>query len=141
MNNKGEGNTIGIFILFIVATLVIIVYFNPNILGNDNDEPVDIVYDSEITNEKFNWFKSQYEEIQSVEIQIDNIQDRLEDFKGRYETDLSAKEHLQRFEMMFQSQVIEYENLVDEYNKRSALEDKSLFQERLPKTITKRWSS
>jgi len=89
----------------------------------------------------YEWFKTQYEKIQANRNQIQNLKDSLASFKETYGNvttwDYITKEEYNRLNTMYIGLQNQDENLVAEYNARSKMANRNIFDDKLPMNVDK----
>jgi len=146
MNKKGSV-WIGVAIIFGLISLSLLFKFwlGPAIFFKQVDsahEIVDKTYDADNAIYNYEWFKTQYEKIQAAERQIDNTNMQLDDFQDMYgepkEWDIATKQEYQRTKTVLLGQKNHYESLVADYNARSKMANRNIFQNKLPFNVDKK---
>lgn len=148
MNNKGSMNiVIGILVAIILigGGLVFKFWLAPTIFLAQVDsahEIIDKTYDADNALYNYEWFKSQYEKIDAAEKQIDNTHMEVDDYKDMYgdptEWDWQTKQDYSQLRTTFLGQKNHYESLVADYNARSKMANRNIFQNGLPFDVDKK---
>ena len=103
---------------------------------------IDKTYDAENAIYNYEWFKTQYEKILAAEIQINNTAKQVSEFKEMYgdpkEWEWSTQEEYSRLSVTLLGQKNQYELLVAEYNARSQMANRNIFQDKLPFNVDKK---
>lgn len=149
MNKRGSGG----WIAFGVITVIVIIAFStlfhfwlgPKIFFKQVDTAHDIIdktYTAENAIYNYEWFKTQYEKIQSSEKQIGNTVLSIDDFKEMYgdpkDWDYIDKEEYARLKTVLLGQKNFYEQLVADYNARSNMDNRDIFKDKLPFDVEKK---
>lgn len=102
---------------------------------------VDKTYDADNAIYNYEWFKTRYEEIGASERQIQNTINEIDSFKETFgdasEWDWQTKSDYSRLTTIKLGQVNHYESLVAEYNARSKMANRNVFEDKLPMSVDK----
>ena len=148
MNKKAQGGLAAIIIiLLIVATIgsVAIGYLVKAGMINlgvkqkmaeidSADKIIDKTYDADNAIYNYEWFKTQHEKIIAAEKQIENTKFEMDSMKEMYgepkDWDFQTKQSYQILQAQFLGQKNQYENLVADYNARSKMANRNIFQDK-----------
>jgi hypothetical protein len=102
---------------------------------------IDKTYKADNAIYNYEWFKTQYEKIQANRNQIQNLKDSLASYKETYGNvntwDYVVKEEYNRLNTMYIGLQNQDENLVAEYNARSKMANRNIFDDKLPMNVDK----
>ncbi len=103
---------------------------------------IDKTYDADNAVYNYEWFKMQYEKIQANRNQIQVMIDSLAEFKQTYggnatDWDYETKQEYNRLNTIKIGLMNQEENLVAEYNARSKMANREIFQDKLPLSVDK----
>ena len=144
---KRKGNTIIVLSVIILVLVSSMFYFwlGPKIFFKQVDVAHDIVdqtYTAENAIYNYEWFKIQFEKISESEIQIDNTMMQKDEFKDLYgnvsKWDWTTKEEYNRLSTTLLGQKNHYELLIADYNARSKMANKNIFDGKLPFNVDKK---
>lgn len=97
---------------------------------------IDITYDAENAIYNYEWFKTQYEDIQATERIIGNTKVEMDAYKELYGNasgwDWQTKQDYNSLQGKYLGQQNFYEDLVAEYNARSKMANREIFKDKLP---------
>jgi predicted signal transduction protein with EAL and GGDEF domain len=97
---------------------------------------IDKVNDPDNAIYNYEWFKSQYAKIGAIREQIKNTNDSLADFRATYggvsTWDYVTKEEYNRQRTVLLGLENQENNLVADYNSRSAMANRNIFKDKLP---------
>lgn len=101
------------------------------------DAIIEKTYDADNAIYNYEWFKTQYEKIDANRRQIKNTVDAIAEFKNTYGNnasgwDSATKVEYNRLNTIKNGLVNQDENLVAEYNARSKMANRAIFQDKLP---------
>ena len=146
-NKKGITGIIIAVIMTVVIIFSVVGYFwlAPKIFFKQVDtahEIIDQTYTANNAIYNYEWFKTQYEKIQTTEKQIDNTMMLKDDFKELYGEastwDFTTKESYSRLQTTLLGQKNHYESIVAEYNARSKMANRNIFKDTLPFNVDKK---
>ena len=105
-------------------------------------EIIDKTNDADNAIYNYEWFKTQHEQIQVMERQIKISEQEIDDHKDLYGTDANAwgystKDEYSRLKSIRAGQDMQYEKLVGDYNARSKMANRNIFQDKLPLHVDK----
>ena len=102
---------------------------------------IDKTYDAENAIYNYEWFKSQYEDIQATERIIANTKAQMDSYKELYGNasswDWQTKQDYNSLQSKFLGQQNYYEDLVAKYNARSKMANRAVFKDELPFFVDK----
>lgn len=95
------------------------------------------VHDADNAINNYEWFKTQKQKIDQKKRQIQNVQDEIQRFENTYGEDPSewsrtAQQRYSRLNSRLTGQQQMYEKLVADYNARTSMENRNLFNDSLP---------
>ena len=152
MNKKGQWWIVPLFIIGIIAIVTLGYMIKAGIINfgfkqqmaqiDSAGRIIDKTYDAENAIYNYEWFKTQYEKILAAEKQINNTAQQVTEFKEMYgdpkEWEWSIQEEYSRLSATFLGQKNHYEQLVAEYNARSQMANRNIFQDKLPFNVDKK---
>ena len=152
-NKKGTLGTLGIILLVIVICAVVVgsIYYIKYLLlpvkvvTNQIDSAgniIDKTYNADNAIYNYEWFKTQYERILANRNNIETQKQALLDFKELYgndakEWDYFTKEEYNRLNTIYIGLMNQDENLVADYNARSKMANRNIFNDKLPMNVDK----
>ena len=102
---------------------------------------IDATYDPDAAIYNYEWFKTQYEDIQATERIIQNTDDQMDEYKEMYRHtsnwDWQTKQDYNSLQKKFLGQQNYYEDLVANYNARSKMANREIFKDKLPLHVDK----
>jgi len=102
---------------------------------------IDQTYDPDAAIYNYEWFKTQYEDIQATERIIQNTDIQMDDYKEMYgnasDWDWQTKQDYNSLQKKFLGQQNYYEDLVANYNARSKMANREIFKDKLPLHVDK----
>ena len=102
---------------------------------------IDKTYDADSAIYNYEWFKTQYEDIQATERIINNTKDEMYIYKEMYGNtstwDWQTKQDYNALQKVCLGQQNYYEDLVAEYNARSKMANREIFKDKLPLHVDK----
>jgi len=95
------------------------------------------VQDADYAINNYEWFKTQKAKIDQKKAQIQNVRDELKRFyesngKNASNWDYSQKQRHQRIQTRLTGQQQMYQKLVADYNARSSMQTRNVFEDKLP---------
>lgn len=97
---------------------------------------IDKTYDADNAIYNYEWFKTQYEDIQATERIIKNTKTEMDVYKELYgnvsDWDWQTKQDYNSLQKKYLGQQNYYEDLVAEYNARSNMANREIFKDKLP---------
>lgn len=109
------------------------------------EETIEQTMDAEKAIEDYEWFRTQYREIEAQRNQVDNAYDARERFYGTYGEDpdewsRTTKEDYSAIEKRITGNQNQLENLVADYNARSDMANREVFKCHLPYQVDDRFA-
>jgi len=102
---------------------------------------IDKTYDADNAIYNYEWFKTQYEDIQATERIIGNTKTEMDAYKEMYGNvsgwDWQTKQDYNSLQKKYLGQQNYYEDLVAEYNARSNMANREIFKDKLPLHVDK----
>lgn len=102
---------------------------------------IDKTYNADNAIYNYEWFKTQYEDIQATERIIKNTDTEMNAYKEMYGNvsnwDWQTKQDYNSLQKKFLGQQNYYEDLVAEYNARSNMANREIFKDKLPLHVDK----
>ena len=102
---------------------------------------IDRTYDADNAIYNYEWFKTQYEDIQATERIIGNTKTEMDAYKELYgnasDWDWQTKQDYNSLSGKYLGQQNYYEDLVAEYNARSKMANREIFKDKLPFHVDK----
>lgn len=102
---------------------------------------IESVYDADNAIYNYEWFKTQYEDIQATERIISNTKVEMDAYKELYGNastwDWQTKQDYNSMSGKYLGQQNYYESLVAEYNARSKMANREIFKDKLPLHVDK----
>ena len=102
---------------------------------------IDKTYDADNAIYNYEWFKTQYEDIQATERIIRNTKTEMDAYKELYGNvsgwDWQTKQDYNSLQKKYLGQQNFYEDLVAEYNARSNMANREIFKDKLPLHVDK----
>lgn len=102
---------------------------------------IESVYDADNAIYNYEWFKTQYEDIQATERIISNTKVEMDAYKELYGNastwDWQTKQDYNSMLGKYLGQQNYYESLVAEYNARSKMANREIFKDKLPLHVDK----
>lgn len=103
---------------------------------------IDMTYDADNAVYNYEWFKTQYEQINALEKQIRISEQEVIDHKELYGEDANTwsfgtKDEYSRLKSISSGQKMQYENLIADYNARSKMANRNIFIDKLPLHVDK----
>jgi len=102
---------------------------------------IDKTYDADNAIYNYEWFKTQYEDIQATERIIRNTKIEMDAYKEMYGNvsgwDWQTKQDYNSLQKKYLGQQNFYEDLVAEYNARSNMANREIFKDKLPLHVDK----
>lgn len=102
---------------------------------------IDKTYDADSAIYNYEWFKTQYEDIQATERIIRNTKTEMDAYKEMYGNvsiwDWQTKQDYNSLQKKYLGQQNYYEDLVAEYNARSNMANREIFKDKLPLHVDK----
>ena len=102
---------------------------------------IDKTYNADNAIYNYEWFKTQYEDIQATERIIKNTDTEMDAYKEMYGNvsnwDWQTKQDYNSLQKKFLGQQNYYEDLVAEYNARSNMANREIFKDKLPLHVDK----
>lgn len=102
---------------------------------------IDRTYDADNAIYNYEWFKTQYEDIQATERIIGNTKTEMDAYKVLYGNvsgwDWQTKQDYNSMSGKYLGQQNYYEDLVAEYNARSKMANREIFKDKLPLHVDK----
>lgn len=102
---------------------------------------IDKTYDADNAIYNYEWFKTQYEDIQATERIIKNTKTEMDAYKELYgnasDWDWQTKQDYNSLQKKYLGQQNYYEDLVAEYNARSNMANREIFKDKLPLHVDK----
>lgn len=102
---------------------------------------IDRTYDADNAIYNYEWFKTQYEDIQATERIIGNTKTEMDAYKELYGNasgwDWQTKQDYNSMSGKYLGQQNYYEDLVAEYNARSKMANREIFKDKLPLHVDK----
>lgn len=102
---------------------------------------IDKTYDANNAIYNYEWFKTQYEDIQATERIISNTKTEMDAYKEMYGNvsgwDWQTKQDYNSLQKKYLGQQNYYEDLVAEYNARSNMANREIFKDKLPLHVDK----
>lgn len=137
---------IGLVAMIGIAVLLVLTFWlAPHIFVAEVDSAHDIIdktYDADNAIYNYEWFKSRHEKIKATEKQIDNVAIQVDEFKSDYgepkEYDWQTKQEYNRIKTNFVGLKNHYEDIVAEYNAKSKMANRNIFQNKLPYSVDKK---
>jgi hypothetical protein len=153
LNKKGQtGIIIGIIILVILGSAALYgisygikyLWLKPKTITTQIDSAskiIDKTYNADNAIYNYEWFKNQYEKIQANRQQVQNTIDQIKEFKVTYGNstnwDSDTKQEYNRLNTIKLGLQNQDNNLVADYNARSKMANRAIFQDKLPLSIDK----
>jgi hypothetical protein len=153
LNKKGQaGIIIGIILLVILGSAALYgisygikyLWLKPKTVVTQIDSAskiIDKTYNADNAIYNYEWFKTQYEKIQANRQQVQNTIDQIKEFKVTYGNlttwDSDTKQEYNRLNTIKLGLQNQDNNLVAEYNARSKMANKVIFQDKLPLSVDK----
>ena len=153
INKKGQlGSIIGIIFLVLICGGLLVggIYYLKYVLLpvkittaqiDSAHGIIDKTYNADNAIYNYEWFKTQYEKIQANRNQIQNLKDSLISFKETYGNvttwDYITKEEYNRLNIMYIGLQNQDETLVADYNARSKMANRNIFDDKLPMNVDK----
>lgn len=108
------------------------------------EETIKQTMDAENAIENYEWFRTQYREIEAQRAQIENSYDELDRFYSTYGEDpdgwdRTTKEQHNRIQQRITGNQNQLENLVADYNARSDMANREVFKCQLPYQVDERF--
>jgi hypothetical protein len=148
MNKKGmTGGLIAIIVIIVIIafSLVFKFWLGPSIFFAQVDsahEIIDKTYAAENAIYNYEWFKTQHEKIIAKEKQIDNTEFEIKEFKEMYgdptKWDWQTRQDYQHLKTVSMGMKNFYEDLVSEYQARSKMANRNIFEDGLPFDVDKK---
>ena len=102
---------------------------------------IDKTYDADNAIYNYEWFKTQYEDIQATERIIGNTKTEMDAYKDMYGNatlwDWQTKQDYNSLQTKYLGQQNYYEDLVADYNARSNMVNREIFKDKLPLHVDK----
>lgn len=102
---------------------------------------IDKTYNADNAIYNYEWFKTQYEDIQATERIITNTKTEMDAYKEMYGNvsnwDWQTKQDYNSLQKKFLGQQNYYENLIADYNARSNMANREIFKDKLPLHVNK----
>jgi membrane-associated HD superfamily phosphohydrolase len=102
---------------------------------------IDKTYDAENAIYNYEWFKSQYQDIEATERIIRNTKTEMDAYKEMYgsasDWDWQTKQDYSSLQGVYLGQQNYYEGLVADYNARSEMANRNIFKDKLPLHVDK----
>lgn len=102
---------------------------------------IDKTYDADNAIYNYEWFKTQYEDIQATERVIGNTKAEMDAYKELYGNaslwDWQTKQDYNSLQGKYLGQQNFYEDLVADYNARSKMANREIFKDKLPLYVDK----
>lgn len=102
---------------------------------------IDKTYDAENAIYNYEWFKSQYQDIEATERIIGNTKTEMDAYKEMYgdasDWDWQTKQDYNSLQGKYLGQQNYYEDLVAGYNARSEMANRNIFKDKLPLHVDK----
>ena len=150
MNDKAQAGMYIIAAIIILALLFVVGYaikaiFLPVRTVTDQIDSagnvIDKTYNADNAIYNYEWFKTQYEKIQANREQINNTIEQIKEFKQTYGDvstwDSSTKDEYNRLNTIKLGLINQDNNLVAEYNARSKMANRAIFENKLPLSVDK----
>lgn len=148
--NEREWSVItGALALGFIALLLISAVYMPFLPWNEERKAgadvIEDTYNGENAVEEYEWFRSQWGDIQSRRAQIQNYKDELQGFYDTYGNDSSqwddqAQTRHTRLQQRITANQNDLERLVSEYNARSDMDNRAVFKCHLPYQVDERFT-
>lgn len=138
---------VGILGVLILMSVVGHFWIAPYIFEQQRQSARDIAdstYDAENAIQEYEWFRTQYHDIQAQRKQINNTQEQEEQFHETYGDDpddwsRSAEQRHNRLHTTIMGQKNHHDQLVAKYNARSEMANRALFKCGLPYEMDKKF--
>lgn len=102
---------------------------------------IDKTYNADNAIYNYEWFKTQYEDIQATERIITNTKTEMDAYKEMYGNvsnwDWQTKQDYNSLQKKFLGQQNYYEDLIADYNARSNMANREIFKDKLPLHVDK----
>ena len=102
---------------------------------------IDLTYDAESAIYNYEWFKTQYEDIEATERIIRNTKAEMDAYKSMYGNtsawDWQTRQDYNSLQGKCLGQQNFYEDLVADYNARSKMANREIFKDKLPLHVDK----
>ena len=105
------------------------------------EQIIEKTYDADNAIYNYEWFKQQEADIRATEQQIRNMKSALDEYKDMYgdpkDWDYQTKQDYNSQSTKYTGQKNYYNELVEDYNARSSMANRNVFQDKLPLHIDK----